>query len=148
MTLVRLSNRESLQGRRAYHGMDDMFSWFKNEVPDFGGRNNFPSANILESNDDFKIEMMVPGYKKEDIRMEVENGVLSVSHESESGEKIEPGRFINREFQTRNFTRKFKLSDRLAADKVEASYENGILMIIIPKREEAKAKPAQKISIS
>lgn len=148
MTLVRLGNREFSRGRHAYQGVDDMFNWFMNEAPAHGTFNDYPSANILESDDDFKIEMRVPGYKKENIRLQVENGVLSISHRSDESDDNEAVKYVSREFQNRNFVRRFKLSDRLAAEKIEAKYENGILMISIPKQEEAKAKPVMEISIS
>ena len=151
MTLVRLNNRNFVPTRRSYNrynGIDDMFNWFMNESPSFGECGNHPSANIKETEDDFRIEMMVPGYNKEDIRIQVENGVLSVVHESEAADNQESNSYISREFSSRNFSRKFKLSDRLASEKINARYENGILEITIPKKEEAKAKPVQEISIS
>jgi len=148
MTLVRLNNREYLPGRRAYKGMDDMFNWFMNEMPDHGTCNNYPSSNIRESDDDFSIEMLVPGLKKEDIKIQLENGVLNVSHEELDSEHDENDRYVSREFRARGFSRKFKLSDRLSSEKIEAKYDNGILNIIIPKKEEAKAKPLREISIA
>jgi len=148
MTLVRLGNRDFSRGRQAYHGMDDMFNWFMNESRGHGACNDYPAANILETDNDFRLEMLVPGYSKEDIRLQVENGVLSISHESGEAREPETGKYISREFHKRNFVRRFKLSERLATDNIEAKYENGILNILIPKREEAKAKPVMEISIS
>lgn len=148
MNLVRLNNKEFLPGKRAYHGMDDMFNWFMNEAPGYGGCNNYPSANIIESDDDFKIEMLVPGLKKKDIRLQIENGILNISHEILTDEQEVQEKYITREFQTREFSRKFKLSDRLASDKIKAKYENGVLTIKVPKKEEAKAKPLQEITIA
>ncbi len=148
MTLVRLNNRNFASTRRSNNGVDDMYNWFMNERPSYGECNNHPSANIKETNDDFRIELLVPGYKKENIRIQFENGVLSVKHESEVDENEENSSYINKEFSTRDFNRKFKLSDRLASEKIIATYENGVLEIAIPKKEEAKAKPVQEISIS
>lgn len=147
MTLVRLNNRDYMPARRSYRGMEDMFNW----LPAQSGCNSYPSANIIETDDDFKIEMLVPGYSKEDISIEYENSLLSVSHESENKEESEGddslAKYVTREFHKRNFHRRFKLSDRLASDKITARYENGILEISIPKKEEAKAKPVREISI-
>ncbi len=148
MTLVRINNRDFLPGRRVYHGMDDMFNWFTNEVPGYGGCNNFPSANFLESTDDFKIELLVPGIKKEDIKIQVENGILNISHETNINKQDSVEMYISREFQTKSFSRKFRLSDRLAGEKILAKCENGILMITVPKKEEAKAKPIREITIA
>jgi HSP20 family protein len=148
MALVRLNNRDFAPVRNSYKGVDDMFNWFLNEKPSFGECNNYPSANILETEDDFKIEMLVPGYTKEDIRIQFENGFLSISHEGADKGEDELDKYISREFYRKDFNRRFKLSDRLASEKINASYENGVLEIAIPKKEEAKAKPVQEISIS
>jgi HSP20 family protein len=147
MTLVRLRNRDYAPVRHSYSGMDDMFNWFAGEMGGQRGCNNHPSVNIVENDDDYRIEMLVPGYNKEDIRIQFENGILSVSHEA--SEKDESGRanYLTREFQTVGFERSFRLSDRLASDKITARYENGILEVTIPKKEEAKAKPVREISI-
>ena len=147
MTLVRLNNRNFVPTRRTNYGMDDMFNWFMNESPSFGECSNHPSANIRETENDFRIELMVPGYKKENIRIQFENGVLTVKHVGEENDNQNVGSYLSREFSSRDFERKFKLSDRLASDKISASYENGVLEIAIPIKEEAKAKPVQEISI-
>ncbi len=148
MTLVRLNNRNLSPARHSYKGVDDMFNWFLNERPTFGENTDFPTANILETEEDFKIEMQVPGYSKESIRIQFENGFLSISHDEDEGEDKKSVNYVSREFCTRSFSRRFKLSDRLASEKISARYENGVLEISIPKREEAKAKPVQEISIS
>lgn len=148
MTQIRLRNRDFTPTRHSHHGMDDMFNWFLNENTSFGECNDHPSANISETDNDFKIEMLVPGYKKENISIQFEKGVLSVKHENEENREEASEKFISREFYTRNFNRRFKLSDRLASEKIIAKYENGVLVISIPKKEEAKAKPVQEISIN
>ena len=148
MTLVRLGNRDFSPAKHSYRSFDDMFNWFNNEMPAFGECNNYPSANISETEEDFKIELLVPGYKKEDIRIQFEKGILSVKHDDEGSDEKGTEKFVSREFYSRSFNRRFKLSDRLAAEKISAKYENGILGITIPKKEEAKAKPVQEISIS
>jgi HSP20 family protein len=148
MTLVRMNNRGFIPGRRFQHGIDDMFNWFANELPGYGESNHIPSANILESDEDFKLEVMVPGMKKKDIQIQVENGILEISHDELPEEQDEGWRLLNRGFQVKGFSRKFKLSDRLAAEKINAKYDNGILSIVIPKKEEAKAKPMRKITVA
>ena len=148
MTLVRLRNNDYLPGRRSYHNADDMFNWFASEMPAFGGCSTYPLANVLESEDDFRIELMVPGYKKDEIRVQVENGMLSISHEPSDNGEEKAYKYVSREFSQKAFSRKFKLSDRLNSGKIAAKYENGVLNISIPKKEEAKAKPVQEISIS
>ena len=148
MTLVRVKNRDYFPKRRSYHGMDDMFNWFMNEVPQYSSCNDHPSTNISETDDEFKLEMPVPGLSKDDIRIQVENGILTVKYEPESEEAEDKVNWVSREFYSRAFTRRFKLSDRLASEKISASYNNGILELTIPKKEEAKPKPVQEIKIA
>ena len=148
MTLVRFKNRDFFPVRHSHQGMDDMFNWFNNEVPSFDSCSSYPSSNISESDEDFKIEMLVPGYSKDEIKIQVDNNILSVSHEIENEENGNHKNYISREFRKRSFNRRFKLSDRLASEKIMAKYDSGVLSIVIPKKEEAKAKPIREISIS
>ena len=120
------------------HRSQKIFSYILDRYKNFG--KEFRS-------DDFRIEMLVPGYRKEDIRIQYENGILSVSHELSDNQADGNVKYVTREFQPVGFERSFRLSDRLASDKIAAKYENGILEVTIPKKEEAKAKPAREISI-
>ena len=147
MTLVKFRNRDYFPTRRMHHGVDDMFNWFLNEAPSYGECSAYPSANIIDNDDNYIIEMLVPGYSKEDIRIQFENGILSVVHSREDEAENQSGKYVSREFSPRNFNRRFRLSDKLASEKISASYKNGVLEITIPKREEAKPKPVQEISI-
>lgn len=148
MTLVRVKNRDYFPARRSYNGIDDMFNWFMNEAPQYSSCNEYPSTNISESDDDFKLEMLVPGLNKDDIRIQVDNGILTVSYEIDNEEEENTRNWISREFNSRGFSRRFKLSQRLASEKISASYNNGILQLTIPKKEEAKPKPVQEIKIA
>jgi len=148
MTLVRLNKRDYLPGRNHYHGMDDAFSWFLNESKSFGGCTNLPSANIIETGEDFRVEMAVPGFRKDDFNIRIENNILSVSHESEGTGVNENEKFVSREFSKGGFSRNFRLSNRLDTDNIKARYKSGILTILIPKKEEAKEKPVREIAIS
>ena len=147
MTLVRFRNRDYSPVRHSHYGADDMFNWFAGEVPALRGCSSRPSANIIENNDDYRIELQVPGYRKEDIRIQIENGILSISHEKERDEDQTSVNYVSREFQPADFERSFSLSDRLASDKISARYTDGILEVTIPKKEEAKARPVREISI-
>ena len=94
------------------------------------------------------LEMMVPGLSKDDIRVQVDNGILTVKYELENEEEEKKESWVSREFYSRGFSRRFKLSSRLAPEKITASYNNGILVLSIPKKEEAKPKPVQEIEIA
>lgn len=110
-----------------------------------------PAANIKETENEFELEMAVPGMKKEDFKIELNNGMLSISSEkqSENETKDENGKNITRkEFSYQSFCRSFTLPDMVETDKISAKYENGLLSLNIPKRMEAKQKPQKQIAVS
>jgi HSP20 family protein len=107
-----------------------------------------PSANISETSSDFKVEIAAPGLNKEDFKVEIENGVLKITAEKKDEKKDENSRFTRKEFSYSAFTRSFNMPEQVATDLISASYENGILLITLPKKEEAKQKPVRAITIS
>jgi HSP20 family protein len=109
---------------------------------------SMPSVNIIESKDDFRIEVAAPGLSKKDYKLKVENNVLTISSEKEEKKEENEVRFMRREFSYSSFSRSFTLPMTVDADKISASYAEGILTVTIPKKEEAKEKPAREIKIS
>ena len=102
---------------------------------------NQPATNVTETNDAFKLELAAPGFDKKDFALHVEDGLLTIQakHEEKTEEKAENGdRFLRREFRYEAFTRSFKLPKAVNIEAIAAVYENGILNVVLPKREEAK----------
>jgi HSP20 family protein len=138
----------------AFGSLIDQF--FNNDFFDWSNRNfsvtntTLPAVNIKEDNDKFQVEVAAPGLKKEDFKVEVNHNVLSISSEKreEKTEGQEGGTYTRREFSYQSFVRSFSLPESVDADKIEASYNDGVLVLNIPKREEAKPKPARLIQIS
>ncbi len=107
-----------------------------------------PSVNIKESTDDFEVEMAAPGFSKEDFKIELNNNVLCISSEKEVNDETKKDQeFTKHEFSYQSFSRTFTLPNIVDNEKIGAKYENGILKVTIPKREEAKPKPARLIKI-
>lgn len=107
-----------------------------------------PSVNIIETGDNFEVEMAAPGMEKGDFKIEVNQGILTISSEKKvESEQNEENRYTKREFSYQSFCRSFSLPASVNSDKIGARYENGILKITIPKREEAKPKPVRMIEI-
>jgi HSP20 family protein len=108
-----------------------------------------PAVNIKETNDAFEVEMAAPGMKKEDFNIELENQILKISSEKrDRSEQKEGDKVLMREYSYQSFERNFQLSKQVVdADRIRATYEHGILHILIPKREEAKQQPARRIDI-
>ena len=138
-------------------------NFFPGIADDFFGRNflpgndlfdtqtgiSMPSVNIVEGKEDFRIEVAAPGLEKDDFKIDLENNVLTISSEREDSneQKKDDSRYMRREFCYSSFSRAFSLPNTVDADKIEANHKNGVLSIAIPKREEAKVKPAKQIVI-
>lgn len=105
-----------------------------------------PSANIAETDDEWRIELMVPGMKKEDFHLEVEQNKLTVS--AEIKESAETLKYNYREFHKRSFKRRFNLPEgKIDEAAVTAAYNEGILVVTLPKLEEAKQRGPRTIEI-
>jgi HSP20 family protein len=104
---------------------------------------NFPAVNICETTDNYELEFNVPGRKKEDFKITVDKNILTVSFEKSEENKEENKQFIKREFVTQSFKRSFTLDEKINADDIQAKYENGILFLTLPKKEEVKVLPKE-----
>ncbi len=103
------------------------------------------AANISESDDHFRIDLSVPGFSREVIRISLEKNVLTVkSEKNNGGEEIT---YLRREFGTTDFERRFILPKHVDTEKITASAENGILGILIPKKEQVVEKVSKEITI-
>ena len=109
-----------------------------------------PAINVLETNDDFKIEVAAPGLKRDDFKVQLDNNILTIYSQREDGEeKNQDGNYTRREFRNQSFQRTVSLPEnQVKAEKISAQYVDGILKIVIPKSDEAKVKPAKQIAVS
>lgn len=125
----------------------DVFNWGSNFT---NSNNSLPAVNIKETPETFLVEMAAPGMEKKDFKIELDGHTLSISSEKQDQREEKEGESYNRkEFSYQSFYRTFHLpKDVVDADKIMAKYENGLLQLEIPKREEAKQKPARLIDIS
>lgn len=141
MALIKF-NRDLLP---AVNWMDDFFG---RDMLDFPGFGNSPKVNIREDDDNYYVEVAAPGMKKEDFNLSLDNDVLTISSEIKEEKENRNGNYTRREFSYSSFSRSFTLPELAEADKIEAKYKDGILNIIMPKKEEAKRKPVKTIKIS
>jgi HSP20 family protein len=128
--------------------------FFDGEAFDWANRNfsntntTLPSVNIKENNDAFTVELAAPGFEKSDFKIELNNNLLTISSEKKVENETKEGEyFTKREFSYQSFSRSFTLPNLADGEKIVANYENGILSVAIPKKEEAKPKPARMIEI-
>ena len=108
-----------------------------------------PSINVKETTDAFEVEVAAPGFEKKDFNIELDNNLLTVSSEKQEENEVKDNeRYTLREFSYQSFSRSFTLPEVVEEDKISAKYEDGILRVVIPKKEEAKPKPVQKIAVA
>ena len=109
-----------------------------------------PAVNIRENDESFVVEMAAPGMNKEDFRIELNGNNLIISSEQNMDQESTEGEWYTRkEFSYQSFSRAFTLAkDVVDADKIAAKYQNGLLQLVIPKKEEVKQKGPRTIQIS
>ena len=130
--------------------IDDLFKEESGNIQnaDFNKGITLPKVNIKESVDAYTLEMAVPGFKKSDFVIDVENENLTISADIKTEDEETKEDYTRREFGYASFKRTFILPETVEEDKIKAAYTDGILSLNIPKKEEAKPKPARTIKIS
>ena len=134
--------------------IDDFFNTdrflidFDSSFPNLNFKNILPDANIVENKKEFKIDLAAPGLDKKDFKIEMKNGMLTISAEKEEESKTEDENYLSREFSYSSLYRTFALPDNLIADKIDAKYENGVLKLKLPKSEVSIQEPIKHIKVS
>lgn len=149
MTILKLrpENRYNYPGTNLLTFSDIMHDVFGNSnIEESNLKLQRPRANIIEDKEEFRIEFALPGYSRENVKIEVENDVLKVS--GSFPVKAEKGGELKRvEFSKTDFERNFILPESINSDEIKGSMENGILCLYLPFKEEAKPKPVKNIRI-
>lgn len=126
----------------------DFFNWGLSNYSETN--TTVPGVNIKETKDNFVVEVAAPGMDKKDFKIQIDGNLLTLSSEKsvEREEKNEDEKYSRREFSYQSFQRSFTLpKDVVDSEKINAKYENGLLHLVIPKKEEAKQKPPKQIQI-
>lgn len=128
---------------------DDFFKpW--NEWFDGGNGNrmiNMPAVNIVEQKDQYLVSLAVPGLKKDDFKIDVDGNMLTISSEKEESKEEKEKTFTRKEYNYSSFSRSFTLPEEINKERIEAIYEEGVLKISLPRKEEAKMPSAKKIAV-
>jgi HSP20 family protein len=136
MNIIKRSGMPSLSTM-----FSDMFEndFFSNRFP-----SNLPAVNIKENGDDYKVEVAAPGLKKDDFKITVEDDIINISAEHEDEKKESDGEYSRREYNYNSFSRSFTLPEGVKEEDINAKYEDGILKLTIPKKEEIRKKIEKK----
>jgi HSP20 family protein len=111
------------------------------------GYKSTPAVNISEDENGFMIEVAAPGLEKKNFKIDLDRDVLTIASVMEDNQEDRSDHYTRREFRYSNFSRSFNLPETVDAEKISASHKNGILSVSLPKKEEAKPRPARQISI-
>ena len=125
---------------------EDFFKPWNNML-DFDGWKRMltvPSVNITENADAYNVALAAPGLKKDDFKIDVEGAMLTISCEKEDSSEEKDERYTRKEYSYSSFSRSFNLPDEVNSEKIDATYHDGVLKLILPKKEEAKKIAATK----
>ena len=107
-----------------------------------------PAVNILENDNEFKVEVAIPGMDKKDLNIDFENDILTISCEKTQENEESSDTYTRKEYSYQSFNRSFSIPKSVVdGEKISATYKNGELVIALPKREEVKPKPARLIEV-
>ncbi len=146
MTLVKVNNPMA-------KSFDGLVNDFFNDFPATFGKTiredviGFPPVNIRENADAYELEIAAPGLEKSDFNLNLDKNILTISTEKKEEIKEENSKLIRKEFSYKAFKRSFTVDEKIDAINISAKYENGILKVALPKKEELKAAP-KEITVS
>ena len=121
---------------------DDFFPVLQNRT------SSMPAVNIKEDDKKYSLELAVPGMEKKDLKIEINEDVLTISSESKNETEENRDGYKRKEFSYASFCRSFYIPENVNRDKIEANYKDGILTVGLPKQEEEKSKITRQINIS
>ena len=125
----------------------ELFNWGNNNFS--STRTTMPSVNIRETGDNYEVEVAAPGMEKKDFKITLDGNLLTISSFKQQSNEETNDRYTRREFSYQSFQRSFELpKDVVDQDNINARYENGLLYLTIPKKEEVRRKEPKLIEIS
>ena len=148
MKLTRLNRNREILPANIINFMDEVFG-NDNMMPFDNGWSTYqPKVNVSETKDNYKIELAAPGLSKSDFNVSLEKNILTISAEKKIESTNGDEKFARREFNFTSFDRSFFVPETVMGDNISANYVDGVLNVKLPKKEEAKDKPAMDIKIS
>jgi HSP20 family protein len=148
MTLIKFQNPKM----KSYFETDTLFPGFGNSLDNFFKTNyhygeRVAAVNVVENDNEYQLSILVPGFKKEEIKVALEKQVLTVKGEIKHAAAEENERFTRKEFTLNTFKRSFTLPEHADVNAMSAKHENGILLITLPKKQEVKKDEIREIEI-
>jgi HSP20 family protein len=133
--------------KRNFNNWNDLFDdFFGGIIANASNEMNMPPVNIHETNNAFQIDVVAPGLQKQDFKLNIKDKILTISYEKVNESEDKNEKMHRQEYNFKSFKRSFTVDEGIDANAVSAKYENGILQITLPKKEEVKLQP-KEISI-
>jgi HSP20 family protein len=145
MTLVRYNPALRNFNSRSFNNILDKF--FQDTFETNGNGSGFvPAVDVAESEKAFELEFAVPGFNKEDFKLDYSDGQLTISGERKFQSEQKEVNYHTRETKYGSFSRTFHLPENINDDKIQAAYKDGILKVTLPKDEKKELKKSIKIN--
>ena len=146
MTLVKFNKSTHCNFNQLVDRFFTAFPRLFNENFNNPSRKGFVPVNVKESKDAYQLEVVAPGFEKNDFKVNIEGDLLTVSAEKKTEVKDENDKQVRREYSYQSFKRSFTLDEKVDASKIDAKYVNGVLALNLPKKTEVK-EAAKEITI-
>jgi len=138
---MRLKVWEPYRGFRPFHGdFERFFGLDQEQTQELNEASWSPKVDVYETQESYVLNAELPGLKKEEINIDVNDNILTINGEKKFEEKVEKDSYVRVERNYGSFSRSFTLSDDVNTESIQASYKEGVLELTLPKKEEAKPK--------
>lgn len=145
MTLVKKPNNLFPDIPSIFDDFRNFMDWPSSGAPE---RRSVPAVNVKETEAEYELEIAAPGLHKDDFDIKLENNILTISSESKTEHEESDKKYARREFHYTSFSRSFTLPENeIDEEKINANYKDGVLYLVLPKRDEVKPKEPRTIHI-
>jgi HSP20 family protein len=107
-----------------------------------------PAVNVTENEKEYKISVAAPGLKKTDFKIDVKDNVLTIAAESEKNKEVSEENFTRQEYNFSAFSRSFTLPENASEDNISATYDGGVLQLLLPKNSSVSKPSAKTIAVN
>ena len=142
-----MSTKELARRNESFPALFDDFFRPWNEMLGMRKSLTSPAVNISENKNHYEVSVAAPGLKKNDFNIDLEGNMLTISCEKEENKEEKDARYTRKEYSYTSFSRSFTLPDEVNKEKIEARYEDGVLKLSLPRKEEAKKPSAKQIAV-
>ena len=145
MSITTLSTRLPRLGLTLNDFFEPSNEWFQDGI--LGRSLTLPNVNISEDKNSYKGELAAPGLQKKDFKIDVDGNMLTISAENEENKEEKDETYTRKEYNYSSFSRSFTLPEEVQQDKIEATYDGGILKLALPKNEKAAQKNHKAVTV-